>query len=444
MGDGAKSSGEWTNEKISMSHLGSFSRSSNYVRSLVRQQFQNQSDQPNTAWERLRERLGKNSSFEYEEETPSFVTKKASDVASEENSDDSEEEGDDEETANLSNKASSKENAKTPPLDGHTSASSSRRLSAPQTPGESRDTERRYTLPSRDAHSKILNRRLSLAESVIKNYSKYIRTPDESQAERTTLAKTEKDIPLKESKQEQVNIQPIEAISEEEHTTRLNIQPIVAISESESSPVGTTEIVNRDIPSITPASNFLNIPAVCPPGSSYTVTPSPAATKPKGAFFDTSVRRKSLGGEELSLARSVTDVTSLSTRDKVVADKVKLPRLSAAQTSKAERKKLSPKNREEAIQRLRGDYETLAKNKRLRRVGRKKGTVYQQLQRDRERRAREAQTFYHEMDQITKSLKAINNRLDERIKILNCKEPHKVRYERILQIAFAGLPFKKL
>lgn len=129
MGDGAKSSGEWTNERISMSHLGSFSRSSNYVRSLVRQQFHNQSDQPNTAWERLRERLGKNSSFEYEEETPSFVKKKASDVPSEENSDDSEEEGDDEETANLSNKTSSKESAKTPPSEGHTSASSSRRSS---------------------------------------------------------------------------------------------------------------------------------------------------------------------------------------------------------------------------------------------------------------------------------------------------------------------------
>lgn len=443
MGDGAKSSGEWTNERISMSHLGSFSRSSNYVRSLVRQQFQNQSDQPNTAWERLRERLGKNSSFEYEEETPSFVKKKASDVPSEENSDDSEEEGDDEETANFSNKTSSKESAKTPPSEGHTSASSSRRSSAPQTPGESRDTGRRYTLPSRDAHSKILNRRLSLAESVIKNYSKYIRTPDESQAERTTLAKTEKDIPVKESKQEQVNKQPIEAISEEEHTTRLNIQPIVAISESECSPVGNTEIVNRDTPSMIPASNFLNIPAVCPLGSSYTVPPSPA-TKPNGAFFDASVRWKSFSGEELSLARSVTDVTSVSTKDKVVADKVKLPRLSAAQTSKAEKKKLSPKSREEAIQRLRGDYETLAENKRLRRVGRKKGTVYEQLQRDRERRVREAQTFYHEMDQITKSLKAINNRLDERIKILNCNEPHRVRYQGILQIAFAGLPFKKL
>ena len=71
--------GEWKNERIPMTHLGNFSRSSTYVRSLVRQQFHQQSDQPATAWKRLRERLaktGQDGSFDSEEEVPNFVKKR--------------------------------------------------------------------------------------------------------------------------------------------------------------------------------------------------------------------------------------------------------------------------------------------------------------------------------------------------------------------------------
>lgn len=444
MGDSTKPSGDWKTERISMTNLANFSRSSTYVRSLVRQQFHPQSDQPNTAWERLRERLSKNGgSFDYEEEMPNFIKKKESGVASnngEEASDNEDEENEEEtyvylKTANPNHRSSvtndpvkpatknwNEESADTPPSShSYTSAASpSRRLSAPQTPGSSLDTEKTYTLPSTDAHSKILNRRLSLAENVIKNYAKYIRTPDEPRGIRTTSV-------IAETERASANKQP----------------PIVAISEEESSP-----LVNRTSAASTPCSDFLAIPETYSPGSSYTVPPSPAANSDI-SFFDAPVRRNSLGGEipeDFLLTRSGTDVTSVSTKDKRASDVYKLPRL--AQTSKVRTKKLSSaESRVEAIEKLRGDYEKLSKNKRLkRRVGRKKETVFQQLQRDQERRAREAEIFNQEMEQITKTLQAINTRLDERIEVLDCADPPKVnaRLQRILQVALAGVPFKSM
>ena len=459
MGDSAKTPGDWKTERISMTHLANFSRSSSYVRSLVRQQFNIKSDQPSNAWERLRERLEKTSSFDYEEETPSFLKKRERRFDSEENSD--EDEDDEEETYRSSTtighsktKSSNEENASS---HEHASASSSRRLLVPQSPGGRSDADKQYTLASVDAHSKILNRRLSLAENVIKNYSKYIRTPDELQLERTTSAresereKTKKPLLIaaisEEESSPRVEMKPPVAISEVQTSPAVNIKPTGAISEKESSLFRNVKLVNRYSPALTPRSNFLAIPADISFVGSCKVPPSPAAETAGTTFsFDVApVRRKSFSGIT-SLTRSVTDVTSVSTKEKVASDASKLPRLSATQlTSKAKRKKLSANSRDEAIQKLRGDYEKLTKNKRLnRRVGQNKKTFYQQLQQDRERRAKESEIFYQEMEQITKSLKAINNRLDERLKILDCADPQKARYKRILQIALAGLPFNKI
>lgn len=433
MADSGKPSGDWKSERISMTHLANFSRSSSYVRSLVRQQFHHQSDKPATAWERLRGRLAKKSSFDYDEEIPSFMKKRerGSHISDDENTSDNEDEDDEEEayvylkSANPNHRSSvktdvGKQNVETVSASNESASSlSSRRLSAP--PSSSNDAEKQYTLPSTDAHSKILNRRLSLAENVIRNYSKYIRTPDESQGE-GERAKSER---------EPGNKQPA---------------VIVAISEEESSPFVDIKLVNRASPASSHSADFLPNPDL-DPGSSYTEPPTPA-DESDTMFFDVPVRRNSLSdviSEDFSLTRSRTLVTPVSTKAKLASDAKKLPRLSQTSKTKSKTKNVSAKSRDEAIEILRGDHEKLKKNRRLnRRIGRE--TVYQQLVRDQQRRARESAIFIQEMEQITATLKAINTRLDERMKVLDCADPPKVnaRLQRILQVALAGVPFKNI
>ena len=426
MDDKAATSEDWKTERIQMTHLANFSRSSSYVRSLVRQQFHQQSDQPATAWERLRERLAKTGqagSFEMDEEVPSFVKKRASANTarsdSDENSD--EEDGNEEEETYVYLKTASPEHRYSiasetgkdklePPVSGST-----RRLSAPQTPSS---TDKKYILGSTDVHSKILNRRLSLAENVIKNYNKYIRTPDV-------------DKPL------------IKIDNDNEREQAGNRLSTVAISEEENSTLLDVKLVNNPESPVSSASgDFLVVPI----GSSYTAPPSPAAES-ENSFFETPTRRPSSScdaiSEELSLTRSGTDVTSGASKNKLAVGT--LPRLT--KTSKAGRKKASAKSRDETIRELRDDYNKLTKNKVLNRsaVRRRKETFYKQLQRDQERRARESEIFNREMEDITKALKGINSRLDERIKVLNCYEPPRVnvKLHRILQVALAGIPLSK-
>lgn len=434
MGDKSKPSSDWKNERVSMTHVGNFSRSSSYVRSLVRQQFHNQSDQPSTAWERLRERLAKQGSYYYDEEMPSFMKKKkiAGQFSVEEKASDDEDSDEDEETfvflktANNANRRttvaidSGNRNDNLSPSHNNDSSSSARRLSAPPTTlGSGLNTEKHYTLPSQDAHSKILNRRLSLAESVIKNYGKYIRTPNEPQLERNSLVEV-----------------PHESLTSEGKPF------IAAISEERSSPLLDVQLVNCPASSL--SSNFLTVHDICT-ASSYTEPPSPAA-KSDSLFFDVPLRRNSHTGlmnEDLSLNRSSIDVKTTSTNEKQVSKKSKLPRLSA----KSRNKNVAPKNRNEAIEKLRSDHEKLTKNPRLKkRVGQKRETVYRQLLRDQERRKKESAIFNHEMEQITKTLKAINSRLDERIKVLDCADTPKVseRLQHILQVALAGVPVKNI
>ena len=420
----AAASEDWKTERIQMTHLANFSRSSSYVRSLVRQQFHQQSDQPATAWERLRERLAKTGqagSFDSDEDVPNFVKKRESAARpdSDENSDD--EDGNEEEEKYIYLKTASPEHRFSiasetgkdklePPPSGST-----RRLSAPQAPSS---TDKKYILGSTDAHSKILNRRLSLAENVIKNYNKYIRTPDV-------------DKPLIKIDNESQRQQAAKRLS------------TVAISEEENSTLVDVKLVNNPESPVSSASgDFLAVPV----GSSYTVPSSPAASESKNSFFETPTGRNSscdVISEERSLTRSGTDVTSEATKNKRAIDT--LPRLT--KTSKAGRKKVSAKSRDEAIRELRDDYNKLAKNNVLNRSAarRRKETFYKQLQRDQERRARESEIFNREMEDITKALKGINSRLDERIKVLNCYEPPRVnvKLHRILQVALAGIPSSK-
>ena len=425
MEDKAAESEDWKTERIQMTHLANFSRSSSYVRSLVRQQFHQQSDQPATAWERLRERLAKTGqagSFDSDEEDPNFLKKRergnTAGPDSDEDSDD--EDGNEGEEKYVYLKTASpehrfsiasetgKDKLEPPP------SASTRRLSAPQAPSS---TDKKYILGSTDAHSKILNRRLSLAENVIKNYNKYIRTPDVDQP----LIKIDND-------------------NERERAgKRLSA---VAISEEENSTLVDIKLVNNpESPASSASGDFLALPV----GSSYTVPPSPAAES-ENSFFETPTRRNSSCdaiSEELSLARSGTDVTSEATKNKTATDT--LPRLT--KTSKAGRKKVSAKSRDEAVKELRDDYSKLAKNNVLNRSAarRRKETLYKQLQRDQEKRARESEIFNREMEDITKALKGINSRLDERIKVLNCYEPPRVnvKLHRILQVALAGIPLSK-
>ena len=425
MGDKAAASDDWKTERIQMTHLANFSRSSSYVRSLVRQQFHQQSDQPATAWKRLRERLAKTGqagSFDSDEEGPNFVKKRGSVNTARQDSDENSdaEDGNEEEETYVFLKTASPEHRSSiasetgkdklePPPSGFT-----RRLSAPQAPSS---TDKKYILGSTDAHSKILNRRLSLAENVIKNYNKYIRTPDVDQP----LIKIDND-----SEREQAG-------------KRLST---VAISEEDNSTLVDIKLVNNPESPVSSASgDFLAVPV----GSSYTVPPSPAAEN-ESPFFETPTRRNSscdVISEELSLTRSGTDVSSEATKNKLAADT--LPRLT--KTSKARRKKVPIKSRDETIRELRDDYNKLAKNNVLNRRGgrRRKETLYQQLQRDQERRARESEIFNREMEDITKALKGINSRLDERIKVLNCYESPRVnvKLHRILQVALAGIPLSK-
>lgn len=429
MGDKASGTGDWKTERIQMTHLANFSRSSSYVRSLVRQQFHQQSDQPATAWERLRERLakaGQEGSFDGEEEVSNFLKKKERLNTAKSDSDENSEDNEEEETVSLEHRYSlTSDFGKGKPADmmasssGEASSPSSRRLSAPQAPSSRLDTEKKYTLGSVDAHSKILNRRLSLAENVIKNYSKYIRTPDVDKP----LIKIDNDIAEREL---------------EQASKRLSI---VAISEEESSSlVDIKHVSNPESPVSSASGDFLAVPD----GSSYTVPASPVTQSENSSSY-APPRRNSFCcaiSEELTFIRSSTDVTSDATKDKLALDT--LPRL--AKTSKSRGQNASAKSRDEAIKELRDDYKNMKKNKLLnRRTGRKKETLYQQLQRDQERRARESEIFNREMEEITKALKGINSRLDERIKVLNCYDPPKVnaKLHRILQVALAGIPFSK-
>lgn len=436
---------DWASERISMTHLGNLSRSSNYVRSLVRQQFHQQSDQPATAWARLRERLAKTGqesfeSIDSEEGFQSFMKKKQSEKTSRSDSDGNsgdEDEEEEEETfvylktaspeKRFSTSVDNKKNKapeKSPPGSRCVPSPSTRRLSAPQTPSTGIETEKKYTFGSTDAHSQILNRRLSLAENVIKNYSKYIRTPDEDQPQERTP---------------RINIEDEGAGTEREQTSKK--LSIVAITEEESSTLTDVKLVDRDeSPVMSSSVSHL----VIPQGSSYTVPPSPSDESEK-SFFNgpATLRRNSFSGmfsEELSFHQSGTDTTSKATKEKLSANK--LPRIS--QTSQG-RREVSANSREEAINELKENHKELTKNNLLKQSTRKKETFYQQLKRDQERRALRSEIFNREMEDIRKALKGINSRLDERIKILDCYDPPKmnVKLHRILQVALAGIPFSK-
>lgn len=441
----SETKGDWASERISMTHLGNLSRSSNYVRSLVRQQFHQQSDQPAAAWARLRERLAKTGqesfeSIDSEEGFKSFIKKKQSEKTAWRDSDGlsgDEDEEEEEETyvylktaspeqrfsKSVDNKIN-KAPATSPPSSRYVPSPSTRRLSAPQTPFTGMETQKKYTIGSTDAHSQILNRRLSLAENVIKNYSKYIRTPDVDQ-------KPQRRTP-------RINIENEGAGTEREQTSEK--PSIVAITEEESSALTDVELVDRDeSPVVSSLVSYLAIPQ----GSSYTVPPSPADENEK-TFLNGSatLRRNSFAGmftEELSFHRSGTDTTSKATTEKLSSDT--LPRIS--QTSQGRRRRVSANSREEAIKELKKDHKKLAKNKLLKQ--RKKDTFYQQLKRDQEKRALRSEIFNREMEDIRKELKGINSRLDERIEILDCHAPPKVnvKLHRILQVALAGIPFSK-
>lgn len=435
MGDNGNSSADWKNERLAMTHLGNFSRSSSYVRTLVRQQFHHQSDQSTTAWERLRKRLEKQGSYEYDEEIPNFFKKKQ---MAEQNKDEEEQSSDSEDgdssfvflksanethhrTAVALDSGQGKKSV-SPSNDGD-SALSTRRLSAPPpliAPDGSVSAEKRYTLPCQDAHSKILNRRLSLAESVMKNYSKYIRTPEESKKERNTLT---------------------EATDESTNNERKSC--ILKVSEEKRSPLVDVKLVACGSPGFSQSGNFLTVRDIFS-GSLHTEPSSPAA-KCDSLFFNVPPRRNSHSGlvhDDLPLGRNRVQVMPKSGKDKQVQTASK-----KLQTLSAKGQKENPvgKSRKEAIETLRAEHEKLAKNPRLKkRVGRKRETVFSQLQRDQERRAKESAIFNHEMEEITKTLKAINNRLDERIKILDGADTPKVnaRLQRILQVALAGVPGK--
>lgn len=434
MGDNGNSSADWKNERVAMTHLGNFSRSSSYVRTLVRQQFHHQSDQSTTAWERLRERLEKQGSYEYDEEIPNFLKKKQ---MAEQKSDDEEQSNDSEDedssfvflksanqthhiTAVALDSGQGKKSV-SPSNDGG-SALSTRRLSAPPPlidPDGSVSAEKRYTLPSQDAHSKILNRRLSLAESVMKNYSKYIRTPEESKKERNTLTEA-----------------PDESTNNERKSC------ILEVSEEKRSPLVDVKLVACESPGFPQSGNFLTVRDIFPV-SSHTESSSPAA-KCESLFFNVPLRRNSHSGlvcDDLPLGRNRVQVVPKSGKEKQVSKKLQ------ARSTKGQKENPVARSRKEAIETLRAEHEKLAKNPRVKkRVGRKRETVFSQLQRDQERRAKESAIFDHEMQEITKTLKAINNRLDERIKILDCADTPKVnaRLQRILQVALAGVPGKNI
>lgn len=434
MGDNGNSSADWKNERVAMTRLGNFSRSSSYVRTLVRQQFHHQSDQSTTAWERLRERLEKQGSYEYDEEIPNFLKKKQ---MAEQNNEDEEQSSDSEDedssfvflksanqthhiTAVALDSGQGKKSV-SPSNDGG-SALSTRRLSAPPpriAPDGSVSAEKRYTLPSQDAHSKILNRRLSLAESVMKNYSKYIRTPEESKKERNTLTE-----------------------ASDESTNNERKSCILEVSEEKRSPLVDVKLVACESPGFSQSGNFLTVRDIFP-GSSHTEPSGPAA-KCDSLFFNVPLRRNSHGGlvcDDLPLGRNRVQVVPKSGKEKQVSKKLQ------TLSTKGQKENPVARSRKEAIETLRAEHEKLAKNPRVKkRVGRKRETVFSQLQRDGERRAKESAIFNHEMLEITKTLKAINNRLDERIKILDCADTPKVnaRLQRILQVALAGVPGKNI
>jgi len=434
MGDNGNSSADWKNERVAMTHLGNFSRSSSYVRTLVRQQFHHQSDQSTTAWERLRERLEKQGSYEYDEEIPNFLKKKQ---MAEQKSDDEEQSSDSEDedssfvflksanqthhiTAVALDSGQGKKSV-SPSNDGG-SALSTRRLSAPPPlidPDGSVSAEKRYTLPSQDAHSKILNRRLSLAESVMKNYSKYIRTPEESKKERNTLTEA-----------------PDESTNNERKSC------ILEVSEEKRSPLVDVKLVACESPGFSQSGNFLTVRDIFPV-SSHTEPSGPAA-KCESLFFNVPLRRNSHSGlvcDDLPLGRNRVQVVPKSGKEKQVSKKLQ------TLSTKGQKENPVARSRKEAIETFRAEHEKLAKNPRVKkRVGRKRETVFSQLQRDQERRAKESAIFDHEMQEITKTLKAINNRLDERIKILDCADTPKVnaRLQRILQVALAGVPGKNI
>ena len=160
--------------------------------------------------------------------------------------------------------------------------------------------------------------------------------------------------------------------------------------------------------------------------------------------FNVPLRRNSHGGlvcDDLPLGRNRVQVVPKSGKEKQVSKKLQ------TLSTKGQKENPVARSRKEAIETLRAEHEKLAKNPRVKkRVGRKRETVFSQLQRDRERRAKESAIFNHEMLEITKTLKAINNRLDERIKILDCADTPRVnaRLQRILQVALAGVPGKNI
>ena len=118
--------------------------------------------------------------------------------------------------------------------------------------------------------------------------------------------------------------------------------------------------------------------------------------------------------DSISFSRSQTDLTSGSTEAQIEV-KPMLTRSSQIGI---------PQSRRQVIKDLRKDYKTLPGNKRLSSCvhDNKDRTCYERLQKDQAKRKIESAIFRQEMEEIMTSLKEINSRLDQRIKVLDCGE----------------------
>lgn len=432
-----------------MHGIASMDRTSGYVRTLVREQLRVKRQSSQGALERLYERM-KDRGEEIDIDQPKISRARLANTAEHSSSEEDEDDDDSdagagdtiprlshgkEGTKSAGSVLRNKGSAQREYLRTSTGFLYSPRRSSPvRPPSASKDEHAAnqegvkkervtYTLRSANIHSEIMNRRLSLAESVKKNYSKYIRTPEPELLDDKRTDSESSSRALNTAGRSKTTVTPsIVAVMEEN-------QPETQVSQDSSfsctSPPESGKVDNLSLPTfgvsrMNRSSSTLalittveeDMPLEVLRSNSALALPSfvslPATTP------DRSQTQRNLRSPAMS--RNKSPLTSTDAHlQRLRKGKMKIEGRFRQRTND------DRKNRTEVMKELRKAHSHM--DERMKEVRTKKAMAnLQAYKREQMIRADKMAVFQREMDDIMKRLKDINNRLDTRLKILEREE----------------------
>ena len=453
-----------------MHGIASMDRTSGYVRTLVREQLRVKRQSSQGALERLYERM-KDRGEEIDIDQPKISRARLANTAEHSSSEEDEDDDDSdagagdtiprlshgkEGTKSAGSVLRNKGSAQREYLRTSTGFLYSPRRSSPvRPPSASKDEHAAnqegvkkervtYTLRSANIHSEIMNRRLSLAESVKKNYSKYIRTPEPESLDDKRTDSESSSRALNAAGRSKTTVTPsIVAVMEENQpetqvsqdssflctsppesgkVDNLSLQTfgVSRMNPPESGKVDNLSLPTFGVSRMNRSSSTLalittveeDMPLEVLRSNSALALPSfvslPATTP------DRSQTQRNLRSPAMSRNKSPLTSTDVHVQ-RLRKGKMKIEGRFRQRTND------DRKNRTEVMKELRKAHSHM--DERMKEVRTKKAMAnLQAYKREQMIRADKMAVFQREMDDIMKRLKDINNRLDTRLKILEREE----------------------